>query len=374
MLNYNDTIEKLVKKSSLRSNIVNKKNDKVSNLRVKNQELANIEEVSEKNKHNKEIKKFYETTEECMKKIPKLKHPSKQDLDKLSVDVINTEGKKIVVFDLDETLVHCETNILTNSEIILKVNSPKTDITKIGINKRPFIIESLQEIKKFFLIFIFTASQQVLGDIVLDYLDPEKKLFDMRLYRNNCYQTKINNETFYIKDLRILKKVNLKDVVIVDNSVLSFSFHLDNGIPILPYYNNKKDTELIILVNYLKHLFKFDDMRIENRRNIRLELLYIKANNEPFSSEDSHHITGKQSINEKELEIRKFSSENSNFSNFSNEVDFLKKSDDSERISFRNSSNNNKSDRTFKDTIIHILDEYKKNFKQDKVNYKNLYN
>ena len=309
-----------------------------------------------------------------MKKIPKLKHPSKQDLDKLSVDVINTEGKKIVVFDLDETLVHCETNILTNSEIILKVNSPKTDITKIGINKRPFIIESLQEIKKFFLIFIFTASQQVLGDIVLDYLDPEKKLFDMRLYRNNCYQTKINNETFYIKDLRILKKVNLKDVVIVDNSVLSFSFHLDNGIPILPYYNNKKDTELIILVNYLKHLFKFDDMRIENRRNIRLELLYIKANNEPFSSEDSHHITGKQSINEKELEIRKFSSENSNFSNFSNEVDFLKKSDDSERISFRNSSNNNKSDRTFKDTIIHILDEYKKNFKQDKVNYKNLYN
>ena len=53
-----------------------------------------------------------------------------------------------------------------------------------------------------------------------------------------------------------------------------------NGIPILPYYNNKKDTELIILVNYLKHLFKFDDMRIENRRNIRLELLYIKANNE----------------------------------------------------------------------------------------------
>lgn len=36
----------------------------------------------------------------------------------------------------------------------------------------------------------------------------------------------------YVKDLRIIKDRNLKDVVLVDNSTVSFAFNLDNGIPI----------------------------------------------------------------------------------------------------------------------------------------------
>ena len=43
-------------------------------------------------------------------------------------------------------------------------------------------------------------------------------------------------------------------MVIIDNSNLSFAFHLDNGIPILPFYDNKKDNELVTLVNYLNYI------------------------------------------------------------------------------------------------------------------------
>lgn len=46
-------------------------------------------------------------------------------------------------------------------------------------------------------------------------------------------------EGVYIKDLRIIKNRNLKDVVIIDNAVYSFGFQLDNGIPILPFYDDK---------------------------------------------------------------------------------------------------------------------------------------
>jgi CTD small phosphatase-like protein 2 len=32
---------------------------------------------------------------------------------------------------------------------------------------------------------------------------------------------------------------DLKDVVLVDNAAYSYSFQLDNGIPVLPYYEGK---------------------------------------------------------------------------------------------------------------------------------------
>jgi hypothetical protein len=62
-------------------------------------------------------------------------------------------------------------------------------------------------------------------------------------------------------------------MILIDNSVLSFAFQLDNGIPILPYYDNKKDDEFRFLTNYLSYLCKFEDIRIENKKNIKLDYL-----------------------------------------------------------------------------------------------------
>lgn len=55
-------------------------------------------------------------------------------------------------------------------------------------------------------------------------------------------------------------QVTLKDMVIIDNSVLSFAFHLDNGIPILPYYNGEEETEMQNLCTLLLDLAKYDDI------------------------------------------------------------------------------------------------------------------
>ncbi len=41
-----------------------------------------------------------------------------------------------------------------------------------------------------------------------------------------------------MKDLRYLKR-DLKDVVLVDNAAYSYVLQLDNGIPILPFYEGK---------------------------------------------------------------------------------------------------------------------------------------
>ena len=66
-------------------------------------------------------------------------------------------------------------------------------------------------------------------------------------------------------------------MIIIDNSVLSFSFQLDNGIPILPYYDNKDDNELLFLKNYLKKICHFDDILTINRKTIKMQYFYTSA-------------------------------------------------------------------------------------------------
>ena len=50
-------------------------------------------------------------------------------------------------------------------------------------------------------------------------------------------------------------------MLIVDNSCFSFSKNLNNGIPIIPYYDDKNDKELLYLAEFLKKLSLVEDVR-----------------------------------------------------------------------------------------------------------------
>ncbi len=131
---------------------------------------------------------------------------------------------------------------------------------------------------------MYTASEKCYADKVMDYLDPEKRLIRYRLYRNNCVQVKLEERNIYVKDLRIFRNVSLKNMVIIDNSVLSFAFQLDNGIPILPYYDNKSDCELQFLVNYRRHLAKAKNLTKENKKMLQLNQFLKKVEDSCNSS------------------------------------------------------------------------------------------
>ena len=53
--------------------------------------------------------------------------------------------------------------------------------------------------------------------------------------------------------------------MIVDNSVYSFACHIDNGIPIVPFYDDKEDEEMLHLIYYLNCLAPVEDVREQNR-------------------------------------------------------------------------------------------------------------
>ena len=53
-----------------------------------------------------------------------------------------------------------------------------------------------------------------------------------------------------------------EDMIIVDNSILSFAFNLDNGVPINSYNGTEQDDkELLYLISFLEEAYKEKDVR-----------------------------------------------------------------------------------------------------------------
>ena len=82
---------------------------------------------------------------------------------------------------------------------------------------------------------MFTAGEQEYADNILNYIDPQNTIFKRRLYRQDC----IKVDDFYIKDLDVFLDRDREHMCIVDNSILSFAFDLDNGIPINSFVGNE---------------------------------------------------------------------------------------------------------------------------------------
>ena len=64
----------------------------------------------------------------------------------------------------------------------------------------------------------------------------------------------------------MLQNVELRNVVLVDNSCYSFMYQVENGIPIIPFYNDPDDEELKHLVCYIENLAFVEDVRVANRQ------------------------------------------------------------------------------------------------------------
>lgn len=176
-------------------------------------------------------------------------------------------GRKTLVLDLDETLVHSTLDGGPGSEgadFAFSVPFDGGD-RSVHVRVRPRAREFLERAAELFEVVVFTASQRVYADQVLDLLDPEGALIRHRIFREGCVVVGGN----FLKDLSLLGR-DLAHTAIVDNSPQAFGLQVDNGIPIESWYDDPRDTELPALLPLLSRLAAADDVRPVLRERFRL--------------------------------------------------------------------------------------------------------
>ncbi|CAL8322280.1 CTD small phosphatase-like protein isoform X2 [Gadus morhua] len=178
------------------------------------------------------------------------KPPAKYLLPELT---IADDGKKCVVIDLDETLVHSSFKPISNADFIVPVEIDGT-VHQVYVLKRPHVDEFLQRMGELFECVLFTASLAKYADPVADLLD-QWGVFRARLFRESCVFHRGN----YVKDLSRLGR-ELASVIIVDNSPASYIFHPENAVPVQSWFDDMNDSELLDLLPFFEGLSKEDEV------------------------------------------------------------------------------------------------------------------
>ena len=198
--------------------------------------------------------------------------PSDLDLTKILSDQVVTKsgwlldeqpkklkGRKTLVLDLDETLVHSSFKYVRHCDFVIPVEI-ENQIHNVYVIKRPGVDEFLRCCGELFEVVVFTASVARYGDPLLDILDTHHSVHQ-RLFRESCY----NYQGNYIKNLSQMGRP-LEDLIIIDNSPASYIFHPQHSVPISSWFSDTHDCELTDLLPLLR------DLASKNGEDVRLVL------------------------------------------------------------------------------------------------------
>ncbi|PWY97032.1 NIF-domain-containing protein [Testicularia cyperi] len=200
---------------------------------------------------------------------------------------------KILVLDLDETLIH-STSRSPSQFMGLGVGGPGRTTTSgflgletvgatLGLRanenprrirphmvevvldgrsvlyhvyKRPWADYFLRKVASWYTVVVFTASVQEYADPVIDWLDQGRGLISARLFRESCSY----KNGSYVKNLQVVDQ-DLAKVCLVDNSPASYAINRANGIPIEGWTHDPNDEALLDLLPILDSLRFATDVR-----------------------------------------------------------------------------------------------------------------
>ena len=191
-------------------------------------------------------------------------------LSPISIQRLRLVQKKIMVLDLDETLIHSHHDGVarptvkpsTPPDFILRVTIDRHPV-RFYVHKRPHVDFFLDTISEWFDLIVFTASMEVYGSAVADKLDRNKGMLKRRYYRQHC-RMDIGG---FSKDLGVICQ-DMTRIFILDNSPGAYRGNPDNAIPIVSWFADPSDTALLNLLPFLDSLRFTNDVRSILSRNL----------------------------------------------------------------------------------------------------------
>ncbi|KAI3415352.1 CTD nuclear envelope phosphatase 1A [Globodera pallida] len=184
-------------------------------------------------------------------------------LSPLTAQRLSVVRRKIMVLDLDETLIHSHHDGLlrptvkpgTPPDFILRVTIDNQPV-RFFVHLRPHVEFFLSMISQWFDLVVFTASMEIYGSSVADRLDKGRGILQRRYFRQHCTQ----DYNGYTKDLSAVH-ADLSSIFILDNSPAAYRNYTQNAIPIKSWFSDPSDTCLLNILPFLDALRFCTDVR-----------------------------------------------------------------------------------------------------------------
>lgn len=178
---------------------------------------------------------------------------------------MNIKSDKLLIFDLDETLIYATDKELGFSADFVFDN--------YFVYKRPNLNKFLLDISTHFRIGIWSSADDTYVDEIVKNINQDNLKFEIIWGRSKCSLKKdIVFDTFYFeKRLDKLKKkgYKLEQILIVDDTPEKSRNNYGNAINIKGFSGDMSDNELDYLFFYLLLLKNVNNVRIIEKRDWR---------------------------------------------------------------------------------------------------------
>lgn len=171
--------------------------------------------------------------------------------------------KKLLILDIDETLIFATENLLDRKEDFRA--------GQYYVYKRPYLKEFLLQCINWFEVAVWTSSSPDYAKEILENIFDDVRVLSFVWASDRCtwsYDWEL--QEYYWR--KILKKVkrkgyDLNNVIAVDDTPKGYKNSYGNVIAIAPFEGEESDSELTDLLIYLNHLRQVENIRkIEKRK------------------------------------------------------------------------------------------------------------
>jgi TFIIF-interacting CTD phosphatase-like protein len=176
--------------------------------------------------------------------------------------------KHLLLLDIDETLIYAAESPLS-----------RPDDFRVGqywVYLRPYLHEFLDVVFEWFDVAIWTSAGSSYAECIVERIitNPERLKFVWASERcTQRFDPEIHNQ-YWIKDFKKLKRAgyDLDRVIVIDDSPEKHQRNYGNLVHVVPFMGDLADSELQLLVPYLRLLKTKENCRAIEKRNWRITM------------------------------------------------------------------------------------------------------